>query len=233
MRTRLELRQVVLTPAFAVLLLLGMVHAAAALWRTPDPSTAGLVRALADAFRLAPVVTAVFFAGELYWSERERGMDGLLAAAPVEAPALVAPKLAALSLVLLGLAAATAGAGIATGWLRGGSPDPGAWIAWYLLPRWFDWTLVGVLALFLQALAPNKLAGWGLMVFYLIGSMAMNRLGWTDPLYRYGLYPGSPLPPALSGAEEAGAYRMYWAAVAGVLAAWACGRSPVRAKAVE
>ncbi|PAX08145.1 ABC transporter permease [Sphingomonas lenta] len=228
MRVALELRQVVLTPPFAVLLLLGLAHAAAALWRAPDPSTTGLVRALIEAFRLAPVVTTIFFAGELYWSERERRMDGLLAAAPVEPPVLVVPKLVALALVLAGLALATAGAGVAVQLARGSAPDLGAWVTWYLLPRWFDWLLVGVLALFFQALSPNKLAGWGLMVFWLIGSMALNRLGWTDPIYRYGLYPGSPLPPALSGAEGAGAFRLYWAVVAGLLAAWACGRSPVR-----
>ena len=69
----------VLTPAFAVLLLLGLAQAAATLWRAADPSAAGLVAALTEAFRLAPVVTAVFFAGELWWSERERGMDALVA----------------------------------------------------------------------------------------------------------------------------------------------------------
>lgn len=155
-------------------------------------------------------------------------MDGLIAAAPVGAPVLVAPKLAALAAVLLGLAAATAAAGAVVGLARGATPDLAGWALWYVAPKWLDWVLVGVLALFLQTLAPGKLAGWGLMVLFLIASLAMNRLGWTDPIYRYGLYPGWPEPPALSGAEGAAAYRLYWAVVAGGLAAWACARSPVR-----
>lgn len=231
MRTRLELRQVVLTPPFAVLLLLGLAQAIVTLWRAPDASAAGLIRPLTEAFRLAPVVTAIFFAGELWWSERERRIDALVAAAPVDTPVLALPKLAALALVLLGLALVTAAAGIGVQLARGGALDLAAWLAWYVAPRWFDWMLIGVLALFLQAISPNKLAGWGLMVFYLIGSLALNRLGWTDPLYRYGGYPGAPLPPALSGAEGAegaGAYRSYWGAVAALLAAWTCLRSPAR-----
>lgn len=228
MRTLLELRQIVLTPPFAVLVLLGLAHASVALWRAPDPTTAGLIRTLTEAFRLAPVVIAIFFAGELYWSERERRIDALIAASPVEAPMLVVPKLAGLALILMALAISTTAAGIGVELARGGSPDVGAWAGSYMLPRWFDWFLVGVLAIFLQSLSPNKLAGWGLTVFYLIGSMALDRLGWTEPLYRYGSYPGAPLPPLLSGAEGTGSYRVYWAVVAGLFAAVACSRSPVR-----
>ena len=82
--------------------------------------------------------------------------------------------------------------------------------------------LLGVLALFLQSLAPNKLAGWGYMVFYLIGSLALNQLGWRDPHYRYGSYPGAPLPPSLSGQQGVGLYQFGWGMVAAVMIVLMC-----------
>ena len=86
------------------------------------------------------------------------------------------------------------------------------------------------LALFLQALAPNKLAGWGFTVLYLIATLTLDRLGLVDPLYRYGRYPGYPWPAAVTGAAGVAAYRLLWAAVAAILVAAAvrfAGRRPV------
>jgi hypothetical protein len=101
-----------------------------------------------------------------------------------------------------------------------------AYLAWYVFPKAYEWLLFGVLALFLQSLAPNKVAGWGYMVFYLIGSLALDRLGWQDPHYRYGGYPGAPLPPSLSGAHGVGWYRLGWGALAAAMVAVACKRGP-------
>ena len=223
-RFRLELRQVVLSPAFAILLLLGLVNAGATLWplAREGADTRALLVALVEAFRLVPVVVAVFFAGELFWLERESGMDRIVGATPVSGAVLFLPKLAALVAVLFGLALATGAAAWALG------ADPGATMAWYALPKWLDWAMLGVLALWLQSLSANKLAGWGYMVFFLIGSLALNRLGWTDPLYRYGGYPGAPLPPGLSGAEGAGAYRIGWGLVALAMIGFACRRAGLR-----
>jgi hypothetical protein len=76
--------------------------------------------------------------------------------------------------------------------------------------------------LFLQSLAPNKLAGWGYMIFYLIRSLALSKLGYDDPHYRYGGYPGAPLPQSLSGAHDVGWYRLGWGSVAALMVVLAC-----------
>jgi hypothetical protein len=211
---------VVLTPVFAVLLLMGLVAAFAAAARVTG--TSATVAELATSFQLVPVVIALFFAGELFWAEREYNVAPFLSATPAGRAVLVLPKLLALALVFLSLAAVSAGAGAVTELTRGQSPDLIAYATWYVLPKAFEWLLLSVLALFLQSLAPSKLAGWGYMVFYLIGSLALNKLGWQDPHYRYGSFPGAPLPPSLTGAQGVGWYRLGWGAVAAVMVAVAC-----------
>ncbi|OWK30496.1 ABC transporter permease [Sphingomonas mucosissima] len=227
-RTAFEARRIVPTPTFAALLMMGLAAAAAAASRVDG--TPATVAALATSFRLVPVVVALFFAGELFWAEREHKVEPIMTATPVRGAVLVFAKFLALALVLLSLAAAIAGAGAATELAMGRWPAPRAYLMWYVLPQTYDWLLLGALAIFLQSLAPNKLAGWGYMVFYLIGSLALNKLGWQDPHYRYGGYPGAPLPPALSGAHGVGWYRLGWGTAAAAMIALACGRGLPRAR---
>ncbi|SFR96438.1 ABC transporter permease [Sphingomonas jatrophae] len=221
-QARFESARIIRTPVFAVLLLLGLANAVAAAARvTGTPAT---VEALTRSFQLVPVVVVLFFAGELFWAESEHRVAPLIAATPARASVPVLAKLAALALILVSLAVASGAAGAATEVIQGGTPSAVAYLSWYVLPRWYDWLLLGVLALFLQSLAANKIAGWGYMVFYLIGSLALNRLGWQDPHYRYGSYPGAPLPPALSGAPGVGWYRLGWGLVALAMVVLACRR---------
>jgi|GEM_PF-5202310 len=222
-RMRLEVGQIVASPVFAVLLLLGTANAAAALRGLPAPTTGAAVEALIEAFRLLPTVVALFFAGELLWNERERRVHALVGASPMPDAAFVLPKLLALVLVLAALALAGGAAGAVAQVVRGQAPDVGAYLRLFVVPAAYDWSLVAALALFFQALAPNKLAGWGYMILYLVASLALQRLGYDDPLYRYGRYPGWPLPPALSGADGADVHRAYWGAAAVALTVLAFG----------
>jgi len=221
-RTVFEARRVVLTPAFAVLLLMGLAAAATAAARVIG--TPATIAALTNSFQLVPVVVALFFAGEVFWAEREHNVAPLIEATPTGRAVLVVPKLLALALVLLLLAVTSAAAGLLTELVRGQAPVPAAYLAWYIIPKTYEWLLLATLALFLQSCAPNKLAGWGYMVFFLIGSLALSKLGWNDPHYRYGSYPGAPLPPALSGAHGVGWYRLGWGCVGSVMVAIACRR---------
>jgi ABC-type transport system involved in multi-copper enzyme maturation permease subunit len=219
-RTVFEARRVVVTPAFAVLLLMGLAAAVVAAARVIG--TPATVAALASSFQLVPTVVALFFAGELFWAEREHNIAPLIAATSAGRAVLVLSKLLALGLVLLLLAVTSAGAGIVTELAKGQSPALVAYLAWYVFPKAYEWLLLGALALFLQSLAPNKLAGWGYMIFYLIGSLALSKLGYDDPHYRYGGYPGAPLPQSLSGAYDVGWYRLGWGSVAALMVVLAC-----------
>jgi hypothetical protein len=225
-RTSFELRQLLWAPSFVILLILGLGNAAATIWRlvSADPlaSPGSIVEALIDAFDLVPIVVAIFFAGELAWNERDHKVDALIGATPVPNAALLLPKLLALAAALLGLAVASAGAAVAVPELFGVTgPTFSELLDWYVLPRTFDWLLIGTLALFFQAVSPTKLAGWGLVVLFLVATLALDQAGYRDPVYHYGRYPGFPLPPALSSAEGAGWYRLYWGSLALLLLALA------------
>lgn len=222
-RTRFEFRQIVRSPVLAVLLLLGIANAGAALWAADTSSVDATVRTLLNAFRLLPTVVALFFAGELVWNERERRVHAIVGTSPMADFAYLLPKLLALAVILAMLAAAGAAAALTAQAVRGQGADMGALLRLYVVPAIYDWSLVATLALFFQALAPNKLAGWGYMVLYLIASLALQRMGYDDPLYRYGRYPGWPLPEAISGAEGVKLYKIYWGALAIMLTVLAFG----------
>jgi hypothetical protein len=89
-RTRFELRATVRNPVFAILLALGLARAGQALWLAlpaADP-----IPVLIEAFLLVPTVLALFFAGELYWSEREHRVHDLIGSTPLPAAALLLPS---------------------------------------------------------------------------------------------------------------------------------------------
>ena len=44
----------------------------------------------------------------------------------------------------------------------------GKYLLWYVLPTGVDVILLAVLAVFVQALSPNKYVGWGVMVLYIV-----------------------------------------------------------------
>jgi ABC-type transport system involved in multi-copper enzyme maturation permease subunit len=213
-RFRLETTQIVRTPVFAALLVLGVANAVAALWPirgSHDPRLA--VRTLSDAFQLAPIVVALFFTGELRWMERERGIAPLLAATPLVPSAFLLPKFAAVSIVLIAMIALAALAARVT-LAIGAGPGAAAFLhAWFGIAC-YNALVFAALATFFQAIAPDKLSGWGFTILFLVGSLALDRLGLADPIYRYGRYPGWPLPPAVSDAPFTWTYQLYWAAVA-------------------
>ena len=218
-RTRLEVGQTVRTPVFAALLLLGVANALATLWPMNAATAGAVARALGAAFQLTPIVTALFFTGELRWLEEERGVARLLDATPLAPAAFLAPKVVAIALVLVGSCLAAAGASALLLAMRG---EAGAAAS---LPVWvagasYDALTFAALAMFLQALAPGKHAGWGLTVLYLIATLTLDRLGFVDPAYRYGRYPGAE--------HGFGPYHLGWAVVAALLVVGATALAPRR-----
>jgi hypothetical protein len=201
---------------FAVLLTLGVAATAATLW---EPAVSGaptrlLLPTLIESFQLGPAVTALFFAGEIYWSESAHRVGAIIGSTPAPPTVLAAAKSAALALLLVALAIVTGAATAAIQIVAGQVPDVEMLLGAYVFPKSLDWLLFGVLALFLQALAPNKLAGWGLLVVFLISGLALDQAGLDDPLYRFASYPGAPFPPQLSGEPNVLCYRLQWCAVA-------------------
>jgi aminopeptidase N len=234
-RTRLDMGQVFGSPAYLVLLALGLFNAGGALWFATEqtgyggvvyPLTRILIPPLLGSFSLIPVIIAIYYAGELVWREREKKTHEIIDASPVPDWAFVAPKTLAISLVLISTLLISVLAAVLIQLGKGFNDfDPVQWLVWYILPQTVDYVLLAVLAVFIQAVSPHKFVGWGLMVLYLITTLTFSNLGFDHILYNYGAVPndgafGTPLSD-LNGLGKfwIGAWwaRAYWSAFALVL----------------
>lgn len=227
-RTRFEMGQVFKSPAFVVLLLLGLFNSVGGLVLAAEqggtdiyPVTRWVIWTLTGAFTLIVIVIAIYYAGELVWRERDRKTHEIVDATAVPDWAFVVPKTLALALVLIATLAVSALAGVAVQLSKGFTDiDLGKYLVWYVVPYAVDWTLLAVLAIFCQAITPHKFVGWGLMLLYLIATMTFGAIGLEHNLYIYG---GAPFVQ-LSDMNAQGDYwkaaawfRAYWSAFAIVL----------------
>ncbi|MEG3148610.1 M1 family aminopeptidase [Sphingomonas sp. ZT3P38] len=228
-RTALELGQVFKSPAFFVLMALGLFNAAAAMvdlgevFGTPVlPVTRVLIGLIEGSFGIIPVIIAIYYAGELVWRERDRKIHEIIDASAIPDWAYVVPKALAVVLVMCATLLVSVFAGVVAQLLHGYTNfELGKYLLWYVLPDTIMFTLIAVLAVFIQALSPNKYLGWGLMVFYfIIIRVTLRNLGFGDALYNYGQSPQVPLSDMNGlGKFWIGAWwlRLYWTAFAVIL----------------
>lgn len=226
LRTKFEFKQVVLSPAFAVLMAWGLFVSAFVLitQRDPDgrpryPTTLLLVPKIEDTFQVVLLVVAIYYAGELVWRERDRRVHELVDASPMPNWGYVAPKTLAMALVLIAMLLTNVLAAIITQLSLGYTNlELGKYLLWYVLPTAWDMLLLAALSVFVQALSPRKVIGWGVMVAYLLWDH-LNHIIHHHLL----LYAGVP-PTPLSDLNGLGSFwigpwtfRLYWGAFAALL----------------
>ena len=231
-RTRFDMRQVFRSPAFLVLLLIGLFNAlggllfADQLFGTPvRPRTFAVIGTLQGSFSIIPLIIAIYYAGELVWRDRERRMHEIVDATSLPNWAYLAPKTLAVAGVLLSTLLISIAAAIAVQLARGQTDlRLDQYLGWYVLPSTVDCVILAVLAVFVQALSPNKYVGWAIMVVYLVGTITLTNMGWEHPLYQYGAT-GSQRLSDMNGDQIGGAVgwwlRLYWGAWAMILAVFA------------
>ncbi len=229
-RTRLDMGQVFKSPAYFVLLFLGLANAMGSLWFATEAGTYGgviypvtrvLIEPLLGSFSLIPIIIAIYYSGELVWRERERKTHEIIDATPVPDWAFVVPKTLAISLVLISTLLISVLAAVLSQALHGYfNFEFEKYLLWYLLPQSVDWILLAALAVFLQAVSPHKFIGWGLMVIYLVTTITFVNLGFEHKLYNYGSVTSTPFSDMNGqGKFWIGAWwlRAYWSAFALVL----------------
>lgn len=226
MRTRFEVRQVALSPAFIVLMAWGMYITLLVLTtqRDPDgrptyPTTLSMIPEIAEGMGMVPLIVAIFYAGELVWRERDRRMHELVDASPMPSWVYVVSKMLAMGLVLMVLLLAGVAASVILQLSLGYTElELGKYLLWHVLPGTWDMLLLAALAVFVQALSPHKAVGWGIMVLFL----AWQQLN-TAVDHNLLLYGGTPYVPLtdLNGAgsfwKGAWTFRVYWGAFAVLL----------------
>ena len=226
--TRFDMAFVFKSPAFFVLLALGVLNSIGGLQtivtdRSTDffPVTRAVVDALTGTFTLIPLIVAIYYAGELVWRDRQQRIHDIVDATAAPAWAHLLPKV----LAVAGVLAATYGVGMLTGLLFQAFHgvwqfDLSAYLLWFVLPGVIGGLLLAVLSVFVQVLVPSKPMGWGVMLVYLVSSLALNTAGFQHNLYQYAGTPDVPLSD-MNGLghfwQGRAWFQAYWLSFAAVL----------------
>ncbi len=233
-RTRLDMGQVFGSPAYIVLLAIGLFNSMGALWFATEssryggeifPVTRALIMPLLGSFSIIPVIIAIYYAGELVWRERERKTHEIVDATPVPDWAFVAPKILAIALVLISTVIVSVIAAVMIQAMKGYFDFRiDRYLLWYILPLSVNLTFTAVLAVFLQAISPHKFIGWGLMMLVVVAGMTLPDAGFDHALYIFGGGFLGPIIP-LSDMNGQGKFwigawwiRLYWSAFCVILA---------------
>ncbi len=237
--TRFDMTFVFRSPAFFVLLSIGVINSIGSLWfigrlygSGPHPATRLMVQGLNGAFTFMPVVIAVFYAGELVWRDRDRRMHEIVDATAAPSWAHLVPKIVAVTLVLGATSLVAVATGMLVQLLKGYTNfEVGAYLLWFALPTFVTAVQLAVLSVFVQVLVPQKFLGWGVMLVYIVATVALGTAGFEHNLYNYA--GTSPVP--LSDMNGMGRFwigqawfQLYWGAFALMLtvlayALWARG----------
>ncbi|MBO6608510.1 M1 family aminopeptidase [Altererythrobacter sp.] len=227
--TRFEVSQVFRSPAFLVLLIMGLFNSVNALafgievYGTPPvPATFSLIPLLAGTFTLIPIIIAIYYGGELVWRDRDRKFHEVIDSTSLPGWAYMVPKTIAVTLVLLSTLLVSVVAAMAVQAIRGYfNFEFEKYLMWYILPFTINMLLIAVLSVFVQALSPNKFVGWGIMVLYVVASITLDNLGYDHPLFLYGTTGFNPVSD-MNADAVAGSLgwwlRLYWGGVALLLA---------------
>jgi ABC-type transport system involved in multi-copper enzyme maturation permease subunit len=200
-RLRTEVRQVLTSPGLIVLSLFAVANTAAGLWlarssygTTDHPTLAATVTSVRGGFQIIILMIAVFYGGELVWRERDRKLNEIIDSTPVPSWVITVPKIMAVFAVLLIINLM----GMLTGLvyqLIEGAPQLGIvqYFGWFIIPAAIDGLLIAVLAVMAQVISPNKYVGWGIIFVWFVGSIFLNNMGYSNPLYTYDSSPTVPL----------------------------------------
>jgi ABC-2 type transport system permease protein len=227
--TRFEISQVLRSPAFAVLLLLGLVNCLSALvfgtdtYGTPRiPATFSLIELVAGTFAIIPLIIAIYYGGELVWRDRDRKFHEIVDSTSLPGWAYMVPKTIAVTFVLFATLLISVIAAMAVQASRGYFDfELGKYLMWYVLPLTIDLLQLAILSVFVQALSPNKYVGWGIMVLYIVATITFAGIGLDHPLLLYGGGIANPVSD-MNGDAVAGALgwwmRLYFGGMALVMA---------------
>jgi aminopeptidase N len=228
-RIRFEMAQVFRSPAFLVLMLIGLFNSFGSLWffgelyGTPSrPATFAIIGTLMGSFGIIPMIIAIYYAGELVWRDRQVKFHEIMDATPLPNWAYLVPKVLALSAVLLAVLLISVVAAVLLQLGRGFDDlQPGHYLMWYVLPIGLNMIQLAVLAILVQALSPNKYVGWAVMTLYVVATIVAVQIGLEHPIYLYGETPNvtfSDMNGDRLGGEGRWWFTLYWSCWALVLA---------------
>ena len=226
---RFDMGFVFRSPAFFVLLFIGVINAGFSLWFTNDwygtiayPVTRLMVRALQDAFSFMPMIIAIYYAGELVWRDRERRLHEIVDSTAAPDWTHLVPKIVAIALVLTATSLVAVATGMLVQLIKGYTHfELGSYALWFVLPMVIQAVQLAVLSVFVQVLVPQKFIGWGVMLLFVVGAFAFASAGFEHNLYNFS--GTSPVPLSdMNGMgrfwKGAAWFQVYWSGFVTVLA---------------
>jgi ABC-2 type transport system permease protein len=227
--TRLGFRETVKNIYFAVIVLAGILfmiviaRTTGSLFGTPTwPVTYQMVELVGGSFALFVLIIITFYSGELVWRERDARTHELVDTLPLPGWVLFLPKVAALCLVQVVLAAVVMATGMGIQLAKGYTHlEPALYLKDLFGLKLIDYCLLCVLAITVQTLVNNKYMGHFVMVLYYLANTFMGQLGLEHNLYNYGENPGYTYSDMNKFGHFLGPvfwFDGYWAALAVLLA---------------
>jgi ABC-2 type transport system permease protein len=228
-RIGLDVGGVLRSPAFLVLLLIGLVLAFGRFWlgrlqygNPSYPETRYAIEALYEALGEISAIVAIYYGGELVWRDRDRRIHEIIDASPIPDWAFLLPKILAIGIVLVALEGAAILGALALQASRGYFDfEFGHYLLWFLLPYTIGLVQLAVLSIFVQTLSPGKYIGFGVMALYVVARLTLPSLGFEHHLYLFGTPTAIPLSD-MNGQGNFWVGRMwfeaYWTASCVVLA---------------
>ncbi len=198
---RMETSLVLRSPAFLVLVALGVFNSLGSLSAVAEfrgvpslPVTRAVVEALAGSFNLFPILIAIYYGGELVWRERQSRIHEIIDATAAPNWAFLLPKVLAIGWVLLATLVAGALTGIGFQAVHGYHDfELSGYLLWFLLPSWITAVQLAVLSVAVQSVVPSKPMGWALMLVQLVAETSLQSLGFQHALYNFGDAASVPL----------------------------------------
>ena len=166
--TRFDMRFVFKSPAFFVLLALGVFNSFGGFVNVVDargtdyfPVTREMIEALVGTFSIFPLIIAVYYAGELVWRDHDRRIHDIVDATAAPNWSFMVPKVMAVSLVLTICYFVAVLAAIAYQLYHGYTAvELRSYFWWFVVPGVIESIQLAVLSVFVQALVPHKFIGW-------------------------------------------------------------------------
>jgi aminopeptidase N len=198
---RFDVAMVVRSPAFFILMALGIFNASVGMWLSGQwygagayPVTRQLVQTLNGTFAFMPSIIAVFYAGELVWRDRDRRIHEIVDATAAPDWAHLVPKILAIVVVLFASNVIGVVTGLAVQVMKGYF-DFELWhyVTWFIVPTTITALQLAALAVFVQVLSPVKYVGWAVMLVFIVAQTALSAAGFEHNLYNFASTPPMPL----------------------------------------
>ncbi|MBL4631626.1 MAG: hypothetical protein JKY14_10875 [Paraglaciecola sp.] len=227
-RTKFEIKQVVLSPAFPVLLLFSAFQLIASffnlngIYGAPNwPLTQTLVQTIVGAFSLMTIIVITYYTAEVVWRERTVGMGDIIDSMPVQNVTFWLSKLLAVMLVIVSLHFLGLLIAIIKQLLSGyENIEFAQYVVSLLYFAVLPFCLTVVLAFLIQVLSPNKYVGMLIFVGYIFVSIAFGSIGIEHNMFNFSSAPILQYSD-LNGygwfIQTQSWYMLYWTALSVVL----------------